>query len=156
MPSELRHQSLNLWTLITFFSHLDIKSHEHQKITSSTLLSLVWHYLSCFSPADNHRPVSSLPPAMRRRSFSHINICTLCTYGSLSAGHKTAKIPALQKLTLICIFVCPRDGDKHAALSWWTLYKYFIQVKVLIGEHEWCGGDEPDEGGQYWSSRSPW
>ena len=33
-------------------------------------------------------------------------------------GHKTAKIPALRNLTHICICVCPRDGDKHAALSW--------------------------------------
>ena len=79
MPSLFRHQILNLWTLITFLSHLDIKSHEHRKTLRSTLLSLVALselFFSCRQPA----PVSSLPPAMRRRSFSHINICTLCVH----------------------------------------------------------------------------
>ena len=93
MPSEFRHQTLNLRALITFFSHLDIKSHEHQKVISTTLLSLVALselFFSCRQPS----PVSSLPPAMRRRSFSHINICTLCVHmGHFLQDIKQPKFP---------------------------------------------------------------
>ena len=89
MPSEFWHRSLNLRTLITFLfspwykKPWTSKSYQHHLIITSVALSEL--FFSCRQPS----PVSSLPPAMRRRSFSHINICTfLCTYGSLSAGRE--------------------------------------------------------------------
>ena len=88
MPSEFRHQILNLWTLITFLSHLDIKSHEHWKTIRSTLLSVVALselFFSCRQPA----PRLIVTARNATEVFlPHQYLHLVCTYGSFSSGRE--------------------------------------------------------------------